>query len=164
MWWSSCMIILQCFLSSLSYFLLSTLVSSYMTSTWTAWGRGAPECILSLFEVLYSIVNPCPSEPPHYGLHVYPHPTSLTFNCVHEAPAPSCSSSRSINSEVQVAICESLQYAGTGSVCIDLGPPCTCRYFLFIEQVTQNEHYCIVKKTTYFSSSNPGVSLFYRQQ
>lgn len=33
-----------------------TLVSSYTTTTHTAWG--APECILSLFEVLYSIVNP----------------------------------------------------------------------------------------------------------
>lgn len=31
-----------------------TLVSSYTTSTQTAWG--APECILSLFEVLYSNV------------------------------------------------------------------------------------------------------------
>lgn len=44
----------------LSVFLLFsaiyTLVSSYTTSTHTAWG--VPECILSLFEVLYSIVNP----------------------------------------------------------------------------------------------------------
>lgn len=38
-----------------------TLVSSYTTSTQTAWG--APECILSLFEVLYSIVNLRLSEP-----------------------------------------------------------------------------------------------------
>lgn len=71
-----------------------TLVSSYTTSTQTAWG--APECILSLFEVLYSIVNLRLSDPLTMVLHFYPYPTSLTFDPVHENPAPSCSSSRSI--------------------------------------------------------------------
>lgn len=47
-----------------------TLVSSYSPSTQTAWG--APECILSFFEVLYSIVNLRLSETPPHGLHFYP--------------------------------------------------------------------------------------------
>lgn len=60
----------------------------------TAWG--APECILSLFEVLYSIVNLRLSDPLTMVLHFYPYPTSLTFDPVHENPAPSRSSSKSI--------------------------------------------------------------------
>lgn len=83
---------------------VDTLVSSYMTSTWTA--RGAPECTLSLFEVLYSIV--ILRLPDTRSLWFALLPSSHIFwhlKCVHENPAPSCSSSRSINSEV--AICES---------------------------------------------------------
>lgn len=53
--------------------------------------------------------------------------TPNIFDIQYEIAAPSCSSSSSKNSEV--ANSENPQKAGVRSFCIDLGPPCTCRYF-----------------------------------
>lgn len=125
---------------------VDTLVSSHMTRTWTA--RGGLLNVLCPFLKCCTVSSSYASQiPAHYGLHFLP--SSHIFwhlKRVHENPAPSCSSSRSINSEV--AICESPREAGPGSVCVDLGPCCTCRYFLFLEQDTQTNHFCLVKKTS----------------